>query len=237
MTPPTLVVLAHCDDQVARALVERWAAHNARLITPEDVSMVGWRYRPGTRHNTRVVSDGEVIDAQAITGLLVRLPQVIEQDVLHIAAEDRAYVAAEMTAFLRAWLNRLPCRVLNRPTAMGLHGPLWRHERWIHTAAQLGCSVIPAQRATSSTQPSMPAITVPSAVVTVTIVGSNAIGDADPALVQQARRLAEVAQVELLSVAFDGPGAQAHFIGASLWPDMTQDAIADAVLDLLSSGT
>jgi hypothetical protein len=237
MSPPMPVVLAHCDDQVAHALVERWATHNARLITPEDVSMVGWRYRPGAGHSARVVVDGNVIDAQAITGVLVRLPQVFEQDVLHIVEEDRAYVAAEMTAFLRAWLVSLPCRVLNRPTAMSLNGPLWRHERWIHTAAQLGCSVMPAYRATSITQPPLAVAETPSAQISVTIVGSNAIGDADPALVQQARRLAEAAEVELLSVAFDGPDAQARFIGASLWPDMTQDAIADAVLSLLSSGT
>lgn len=236
MTPPMPVVLAHCDDQVAHALVERWATRNARLITPEDLSMAGWRHRSGASHNACAVIDGDVIDAQAITGVLVRLPQVIEQDVLHISEEDRAYVAAEMTAFLRAWLAKLPCRVLNRPTAMGLNGPLWRHERWLHTAAQLGCSVIPAQRATTSTQQSVSAAAVPTTVVSVTIVGSNAIGDTDPALVQQARRLAEAADVELLAVAFDGPDAQARFVGASLWPVMTQDAIADAVLGLLMSG-
>jgi len=198
--------------------------------------MVGWRYRPRSSHTARVVVNGDVIDSQAITGVLVRLPQVIEQDVLHIVEEDRAYVAAEMTAFLRAWLARLPCRVLNRPTAMSLSGPLWRHERWIHMAARLGCSVTPAHRATSSAQPPLPATVVPSTLVSVTVVGSNAIGDVDPALIQQARRLAEAAEVELLSVAFDGLDSQAHFIGASLWPDMTRDTIADVVCDLLWSG-
>ena len=142
-----LVILANCGNRSAELLAERWSHLGARLLTPSDLSLEGWRVAYGTddrrldRWSTAVVG-GEVVPTDQITGVLTRLPAVFEHELMTVVPEDRAYVAAEMTAFLLAWLTQLPCPVLNRPTATGLSGPNWRRERWVAVAAQLG---IPAR--------------------------------------------------------------------------------------------
>jgi hypothetical protein len=39
-----LVVVASRYDETARSLVDRWAKQEARLLTCEDLSVVGWRH-------------------------------------------------------------------------------------------------------------------------------------------------------------------------------------------------
>ena len=72
-----------------------------------------------------MVVDGRIVRCQKIAGVLTRLPYVYEREVHHIALDDRQYVAAEMGAFLTAWLASLACPILNRPmlvTCRGLAG-------------------------------------------------------------------------------------------------------------------
>jgi hypothetical protein len=59
----------------------------------------------------------------------------------HIDPEDREYVASEITAFLAALLNELPCPLFNRPTASSLWGPPWTDEHWWRAATAQGLSV------------------------------------------------------------------------------------------------
>jgi hypothetical protein len=67
--------------------------------------------------------------------------------------------------------------------------------------------------------------------VTVTVVGDRCFGCVDKVLQLQARRLAEAAHVDLLGVQFSSPEADASFVGATLWPEVTDDGIADAILE------
>src|SRR5262245_34157967 len=124
-----ILVLASRSDENARSLVDRWESHGARLLVPECLSVVGWRHRGSARPSSRAVLGGVPVNGAEIRGVLSRLPSVMPSDLLHICAEDRAYVAAEMTAFLVAWLASLPCPVLNRPTPTSLAGPLLRQEQ------------------------------------------------------------------------------------------------------------
>ena len=109
-----LVVVASRYDEAARSLVDRWANQEARLLTCEDLSVVGWRYSMSGKDevsssllDSTAVVDGQVVAVEEISGVLTRLPCVFEQELLHIVPDDRAYIASEMNAFLISWLSEL----------------------------------------------------------------------------------------------------------------------------------
>jgi len=58
-------------------------------------------------------------------------------------------------------------------------------------------------------------------------------GADDEVLAERAHALADAAGAELLAVEFDGPRRDARFVDASLWPDLRDGAIADAMLALV----
>ena len=216
----------------------RWAAHNASLLTCDDLSVAGWRHYVGASScaaPSAAVIGGRTVAVREIKGVLIRWPGVFEQELAHIVEADRSYVAGEMKAFLVSWLMSLECPVINRPTPVNLSGPYWRLEQWTHAAAQLGIPVRPARRhvALNSTDAT---VVPPAHQTTVTVVGERCFGRADEELHAQARRLAESAGVSLLGVSFSGPEAGSFFTGADLIPDLSSEEIADAVLDELLHG-
>src|SRR5262249_56128954 len=118
-----LAILAGRLDVGARALAARWSGLDARVLTPDDLCSAGWRYRPVTPGASVAVVAGERVAARAIRGVLVRLSRVDPGDLAFVAPDDRPYVAAEITAFLVAWLSSLTCPVVNRPTPSSLPPP------------------------------------------------------------------------------------------------------------------
>ncbi|HEX8474579.1 MAG TPA: hypothetical protein VF666_11140 [Pyrinomonadaceae bacterium] len=235
-----ILVLAHHYDHPAKEFVERLRPHDARLLTCRDLSTAGWRYYPGRPYDTRAVVGGQVVPIEKIDGILTRLPSVSESDLPHIVAADRSYVAAEMTAFLTAWLSEAPFPVVNRPSPTCLMGCNWRPEQWTHAAARLGLRtrekrhiVARQKKATEDVTKAAPQETpeIPTTPTTVTVVGDRCIGDVDAELAAQAVCLARSASVELLSVQFDGASADAAFVGAYLGAELSQAAVADALLD------
>jgi hypothetical protein len=141
-----LVVVGSRHDPGAREIVKQWENSGAALLSCEDLSSPGWRYCPTDRRASRAVIGKRVVPDKDIRGVLVRRPQVVQQELPYIAAADREFVAAEMTAFLLAWLSHLPCPVLNRPRGTSLCGPNWRPEQWTHAAAMIGIPVEPVRR-------------------------------------------------------------------------------------------
>jgi hypothetical protein len=229
-----LVVFANRHDAGARSLVDRWASQGAALLTCEDLSVAGWRHSLDSSAAGRAVVAGRPIATKEITGVLVRWPGVLAHELGQIDPEDREYVAAEMTAFLRSWLTRLHCPVINRPTAISLLGPAWRPEQWVHTAAKLGIPVRPIRRH-ALFEAAAPA-QAPPEPATVTVIGERCFGDTDPILADRARLLAAAAGATLVDVQFSGPEAGAALISADLFANLDGDERAGAVLDLLLSG-
>jgi hypothetical protein len=133
-----LVVVGSRFDPGACEIVRQWTPFGAGLLAAEDLSLPGWRFSPGARGSSQAVIGGRLVHESDIRGVLVRRPQVLAQELAHIAAADREFVAAEMTAFLFAWLSELSCRVLNGPRGLSLCGPAWRPQQWRHAAAQAG---------------------------------------------------------------------------------------------------
>src|SRR5262249_24896153 len=109
-----LVIVANSQDETARQLAGRWHNYGAGGLTPADLSKSGWRHYVASSSRSWAVVGAQHVATAEITGVVTRVPCVYEQELGHIIPADRAYVAAEMTAFLHAWLSGLQCPVINR---------------------------------------------------------------------------------------------------------------------------
>jgi hypothetical protein len=221
-----ILVLANSRDLQARRLVEAWRAHDARLLTLADLSRTGWRHYLGEVGPEIAVASGELIPAASIDGVITRIPWVAPEDLLHVVYGDRDYVAAEISAFLIAWLTQLTCPVINRPATNSLMGAPHAAEGWVAIAARAGLRLPWTRRVF----PAPPEPAWPPEAITVSILGDRCFGDVDPALADQACRLAAAANVELLAVTFSHAAADATFLGAHLWPDVSLPELASALL-------
>jgi hypothetical protein len=138
-----------------------------------------------------------------------------------------------MSAFLGAWLSALACPVMNRPFVPSLSGPAWCREHWAKLALDLDVPVAPVRREVRPGLP-MPEQPAPSgACVRLDVVGPTILGHGHPRLRAQARRIADGAGMALLGVRFDAEDGNARFVGADPWPDLSDQAIGDALMDCL----
>jgi hypothetical protein len=230
MPATTIVVVAGEDDGVAHALAGRLPGLDVRLLTPAVLSQPGWEFRPG-REDGGAVAGGARIATQDLGAVLVRLPWVREDDAYRLDPADRAYAAAEMSAFLLGWLSSLPCPVLNRPTTSCLAGPLWRSARWALAAASVGLAIEPVScSAGTGERHRAPAPARPPVVATV--VGERCLGVEDAALGDRLRDLARLAGADVLTVGLTSASADARFVAASPWPEVSDDAVLHEVLAL-----
>lgn len=229
-----LVILARQQDQAARALAARWRNYDTHLLTSVNLSAAGWRHHLPLSHASKAVIGGRLVGTGEIAGVLTRLPCVDENELHHIIPEDRAYVSAEMTAFLVSWLSDLTCPVLNRPSPTCLTGPNWRPERWVHAAAQLGIPVCPVRRDATGSPRAWKEVPRPP-LLTVTVVGDRWFGRIDHALGVQAQRLAKAAGVDLLAVHFESTESGCALVGVDLQPDTSSPEVADAIREYLTA--
>ena len=226
-----LVVLANRYDQQARTLVSRWGSQS-RLLSIEDFSTRGWRFTLDDDGDSFAVIDGEVVNCKEIKGVFTRLPFVFQDDLVNITPGDRAYVAAEMMAFLLAWLSSLRCPVLNKPTPLCLSGPLLRREKWVHTASELGLPVLPVNRHSpmvADEETDLPKL----GLRTVELVGDTCIGHMDEGETAKIRSLARRVGADLLRARFTDAKEGSLFVDADYWVDVSNPEIADAVLRFL----
>jgi hypothetical protein len=149
---------------------------------------------------------------------------------MRLVAEDRAYAAAEMTAFLTAWLASRRCTVVNRPTPGCLGGPGWRPEQWAMHAAAVGLRVDPIRRVVPPAPGDPPAR---QDGWTVTMIGRRVTGARHPRDADGVRRLAARASVDALSLHLTGPVDAPRYAGASPWPDPLEPSTKEMLLDHL----
>ncbi|WOJ90431.1 hypothetical protein RZS28_03810 [Methylocapsa polymorpha] len=226
-----LLVLADPFDVQAATFVEANAEADVLRVTPRDLSREGWKIRSGDPNSLIAVCGSRRIRRDEIRGVLPRLSHVDESQVPHIAVEDRAYVASEMTAFMLAFLSALERGVHNRPTSQSLCGPLWSPEHWRRLADALGIAVRFQPRLASldlAIDKANPLDDAPRTVVT--LVGDAVFGDArlGPAVAA----LARAARAEMLRAEFAGEGDDALFVHASPLVNLADRDIAMATLDL-----
>ena len=220
------LVFAALGDAEARAFVEARAESGVLLATPRDLSREGWMFDPQAPEDARLRVGDRLLSPREISGALVRLIQVDPGELSWIAAQDRAYVAAEMSAFLLAFLTLLPVPAFNRPTSQALAGPFWPPERWRRLARGLGR---PAARAPRAVVPGGPPPRTVEAAIRVHVVGPSYFGP--PELRAGARALAQAAGAALLRLDFDGDGA---LLGAEPSIDLANPAVAEAAFALIA---
>jgi hypothetical protein len=211
-----LLVLADRGDWRGPFLCERWASADARLMTPDDLQRPGWRYQPARPLEGVAVAGAEPLAVALITGVCTLLPCVVASELPSIRTEERGYAAAEMTAFLCAWLSALPCPVVNPATPACLCGPAWSPLRWLRFASEASLPIV--------SEP-------PDWTLAVTVVGSRAFGAQSAGQRDLAIQLANRAGVPLLRVLLDGSSTAPAVAGADLWIDPSLDGVSDAIAE------
>lgn len=222
------LVVANVDDRRAPALLEQWRSVSAGVLTADDLGRSGWSHEPARPLDGQAVVAGEAIDVARIEGVCTLMPCVFESELPWIRAEDRAYVAAEMTAFLCAWLSALPCPVVNPVNPVCLCGLPWRAERWGHLALQGGLPVLPDQG-----RPAISGVRVDDGTVAATVVGRTVFGTRTDAQDELARSLAVLAGLPLLRVHLGGGDSSPAVTGADPWIEIGRPGAAQAILELL----
>jgi hypothetical protein len=215
-----LIVVASRADEEAGALASRWGSTIARVLQPHDLSVPGWRHYAHCAGASTAVVDGVPIAVGDITGVLTLMPAVIEAELDQISAEDRSYVAAEMHAFLFAWLSALRCPVMNRPDGGCLSGPPWTVERWTWEAHRAGFDTGPHESIEAAQ------------LDAVTIVGDQVFPKAAVTGRLPVERLARQAGLETMSVML----SRGRFVCASARPHLTTPGVSEALLSRLSAG-
>ncbi len=218
------MILASALDGDARRLQAAWAPQ-AVLLTPRDLSMPGWRLGIAEAGEGRWACQGVDRPDGAISTVLTRLVQVDPLELDWIQPARRDFVAAEMTAFLLAWLEGLPCPVIDRPGPGCLCGRNWGWFHWADHASALG---IPVRDPSPD----------PGATRLVTVVGETVIGAGTRhgkggASHSWARRLCAAAGQAMASFHFQGEGTELGLVGARVGLERLGAAELDALDRLL----
>jgi hypothetical protein len=137
------VILCHPDD--AAALWLHGALVALGLPTVELVAVEQLVYARRIVHRIDGAGDRSVIDLfdgrrldSTIEGLVNRIRFLPQQHLTRVAASDQSYAVDELRGWLLAWLDSLPCPVINQPRPQSLGG-LWHHPATVaHLAAVSG---------------------------------------------------------------------------------------------------
>ncbi|MEP6620353.1 MAG: hypothetical protein ABJE47_13600 [bacterium] len=211
MTADTsLLVIARPDDHAVRVLQQQ-AGGRVLHASIADLSLGGWHYDAQHPARASAVAAGRVIAARHFAATICRIGVIRASDLPHLHRDDRDYVAAEMNAFLRVWLEQGTAVRFNTPTWVSLAGPAWHPLQWTWFVGQLGVPVHPTLPSASPVTPS------PDETTTVTVVGKAAFGGADPVVNAYALQIARAVHSELLGVTFARHGTWT-FLSASPTP-------------------
>jgi hypothetical protein len=221
------LILAHARDEPARALARRWGG-DALLLTPGDLRRSRWRLDVDHRGAARATlgDDGRATQIEAVVS---RLGGISGVELPRVRPQDRDYAAAELTAFLLAWLDACPCPVLNPPVAGSLNGPPWHPEHWAAAATRVGLVVRAVRRCVAPGQLAAPDAAGPATGVGATVVAGRCLGAVHPLLGRRLCALAAAAGTPLLGATVDGAGAGAAVADLTAWPDVADPEVADAL--------
>ena len=215
-----LVLFGQAGDLAGPALAKAWPGEVV-VISPRDLSCAGWHLAVGDPAASVLSAAGRHLRPDMIAGVITRIGWVAPDELFWVEASDREYVAAEMSAFMLAFLDQFPCVVLNRPCPMCLAGPLPRPAVWRSEAARAGFALAP-----------------PGLVGDwrISVVGGRCLGTADPELARSAETLAGALGAGLLALELAGDAAAPRFVAGHPFVDLTDPAIAAAAVAAIASG-
>jgi hypothetical protein len=200
-----IVILAHPDDDGALWLDEalrRLGMADVEFVTVEQL-VFSRRivHRMADTGDTGAIhlADGRVLRPEAISGLVNRVRHLPVQHFAGAAPGDREYAAAELSAFMLAWLNGVAGRVINPPRPLALDGSACEPTTLVHLAAMAGLPTMPWHQSTcegeSDEQPRL------AASHSIVVLDDRVFGAVIPRGLQDAaRRLAVLLGVPLLQV-------------------------------------
>jgi len=210
-----IAVVASELDEASRGLVDAWSTAGAVLVSARDLCTRGWVFNPIFDCDCTFVANGVRRLAGHLRGVVVRRPAVAAEELRWIADDDRRYVAAEINAFLVAWLSALWCPVLNRPTGTSLCGPARSQTSWQLVAARAG--VAWSKRHDADTLDEM------------IYCGGLCYGASGKRRQQVAAKLANASDAQLLGLQFDGDAVAA----VTVQPRLVDPGARDIVLAYL----
>jgi hypothetical protein len=190
----------------------------ARVLEPSGLSAPGWAHDPENSAEDRLVVDGEVCLAGRLTAVITALDIVEPFDLPHVRTEDRGFVASEMTAFLRSWLQTLACPVLDRPTTLALSGTAGDRAVWSKAAAALAV----ADRQAS--------LTPRTRTHVVTVAASRVVGPAPEPAAATALSLTRAANVTAARLTLTDDGREPALCEAVPWWHAPSPAALRALL-------
>jgi hypothetical protein len=210
-----IAVLASELDSEARSVVAAWSHHGAALLSARDLTTAGWEFHSADPAAGFAVLEGRRVPVAKLQAVLTRRPAVLAEEFTFLTRNDRSYAAAEINAFLVAWLTSLPCKVVNRPTTTSLCGPAWDAIHWRSAAAAAGVDWITEND--------------DSAVERVIVCGSQCFFATTAKQEAAAQLLAHAAGVDLLSVSFRGD----RLCGACVAPPLDDAEVRDFLVSHL----
>lgn len=220
-----LLILAYAHDVGARALADRWGS-DALLLTGAGLRRARWCLAVSGDGRVRAEVSTARGSPVPVTGVVNRLGVVTMADLPEVHPDDRAYAAAELTAFLTAWLHACPAPVVNPPTLTALNGPAWHPERWAAVAVAVGLRAEVRRRVGVGVSTSDPVWTDARHAH---VVGETCLGDVHAEVRGKLVALARNAGTPMLTAAVSDAGPDAAVRDVSVWPDLTDPEVADAV--------
>jgi hypothetical protein len=218
MTDGSLLLLARPDDAAVGPLQQQ-APRRLAHATIEDLSRAGWRYESGCPARASACAGGRVMSAEHIAAVVCRITAVTPRDLPQLHRDDRAYVAAEMNAFLRAWLAQFEGIRFNEATWVSLAGPAWHPLQWTWLVARTGVPVVSSPPADARSE---------CDTATATVVRGDVFGLTDPLLIDYSLRIARAARAGLLDVTFVHDGNW-KFLSADPCPQLDSASAAALV--------
>jgi hypothetical protein len=231
------LILAHESDASARALASRWGSE-ALLLTVADLHRARWCLELDQDGRARTGLASAAGTPLPVDGVVNRLGVITPADLPRVHPEDRQYAAAELTAFMLAWLDASPVPVLNRPGAGSLNGPAWYPEQWAAAAVAVGLQVPGIRRRVALAAAGGCPAPDPARgdVASARVVVGTCFGDVHPAVGERLCELARFAGTPLLAATVEGHGPAARVRNLSVWPDLADPVVSDAVAAALRPG-
>jgi hypothetical protein len=193
-------------------------ASDVAVLEPAGLSVPGWAHDPENPREDRLVVDDEEHPVSELTAVITALDAVEPFDLPHVRAEDRAFVASEMTAFLRSWLQALACPVLDPPTTMALSGAAGDRGVWSKAATALAVA-------------DRQAIPTPVARThTVTVVAGRIVGPAPEPAAATALSLTQAARVTAARLTLTDDAREPALCDAAAWWDTPSQPALRALL-------
>jgi hypothetical protein len=228
-----VLIIAEKMDARARKLAAG-LGRTAVVVAPCDLSRPGWTFHPDPRKRTGC-NGSETFLASELSAVIIRLVAVFPGQILHVARKDREYVAAEMTAFLRAWLCELSCPLINPPIESSLSGPAWENERWAMLAHRVGVPFFSAHLRVPAASDRLPDLNLQQKRRLV-VVGDELVAGSECSmeLADRARTLVSAAGMFCGAVHFDISEPRAPVISVECRPDLSEPALLDALVRVLA---